>query len=241
MRILIVDDEPPARSRLRALLGELDAGEVIGEAANGAEALDLVRRHQPHVLLLDIRMPGMDGLETAGHLGRLEAPPAVIFTTAYDEHALQAFQTGASAYLLKPVRREKLAEALRSAQRLNRVQLDALQAATQHARTHISARVHGDIRLVAVEEVRYFLAEHKYVTVGFRGGSILIEESLKALEDEFAERFVRIHRNALVSRAHIRALERTGSGRHRVRLRDVEETLSVSRRHLAALRRCLLN
>ena len=240
MRILIVNDEAPARSRLRGLIQDLDAGEVVAEAGNGREALELTRRHQPHVLLLDIRMPGMDGIEAAGHLARLEAPPAVIFTTAYDEHALQAFQTGAVAYLLKPIRQEKLAQALHSAQRLNRVQLEALHASAD-ARTHISARVHGDIHLVPVAEVRYFLAEHKYVTVGYPGGTVLIEESLKTLEQEFAGDFLRVHRNALVASAHVEALQRTRSGRHCLRLRDVEQTLEVSRRHLAAIRKCLQN
>lgn len=242
MRILIVDDEAPARSRLRALVEESAAGEVVGEAGHGREALELTRRHQPHVILLDIRMPGMDGIEAARHLARLEAPPAVIFTTAYDEHALQAFQTGAVAYLLKPIRQAKLAEALQAARRLNRVQLEALQAAAgETARTHISARVGGDIVLVEVAEVRYFLAEHKYVTVGYPGGTVLIEDSLKTLEQEFAGSFLRVHRNALAASAHVQALERTRSGRHRLRLRGVDQTLEISRRHLPALRRCLQN
>ncbi len=239
MRILIVDDEAPARLRLRALVEEQALGEVVAEAATGREALEAARRAAPHVVLLDIRMPGMDGLEAAGHLASLHTPPAVIFTTAYDDYALQAFEAQAVGYLLKPVRRERLAQALQGAQRLNRVQLDSLRAQRPRARTHISARVHGDIRLVPIEAVHYFQADQKYVTVVGDEGEVLIEESLKALEEEFGERFVRIHRNALVARDRLLALERDRDGRAQLRLRGSACALEVSRRHLAALRRLM--
>lgn len=241
--ILIADDEAPARARLRGLIEELELGTVVGEAANGREALDLVGRHQPHVLLLDIRMPGMDGLEVATHLTGLDTAPAVIFTTAYDAYALQAFQARAVGYLLKPVRREKLAEALAGARRLNRVQLEALHRHNKPrpVRSHISANCQGELHLVPIADVRYFHAEHKYVTVGHPGGTLLIEESLKALEQEFADAFIRVHRNALVARAHLYALERGPGGQPRIRLHDVAETFEVSRRHLPRLRQYMRN
>ncbi len=241
MRIVIADDEAPARSRLRSLVEELQVGEVVGEAANGREALELVERLSPDVLLLDIRMPGMDGLEAAGHLAQLEQPPAVIFTTAYGDYALAAFDARAMDYLLKPIRRERLAQALDGARRLTRSQLAALgqDEGGPRARTHLSARVKGTIRLIPVDSVLYFQAEQKYVTVCHREGEVLIEESLKALEEEFAPRFVRIHRNALVARDALEALERDALGRCRVKLRGLQQRLEVSRRHAPTLRRLM--
>ncbi len=241
MRILIADDEALARRRLRALVDELQAGDVVGEAANGHEALAQAERLGPDVLLLDIRMPGMDGLEAAGHLAKLVQPPAVIFTTAYGDYALAAFEARAVDYLLKPIRKERLAQALGNARRLTRPQLTALEQEDvgAHARTHLSARVKGTIRLIPVETVWYFQAEQKYVTVCHRDGEVLIEESLRALEEEFGARFVRVHRNALVARAALEALERDGLGRLRIKLRGREQRLEVSRRHAAVLRRIM--
>ncbi len=231
MKVVIVDDEPPARDRLRRLLEEIEGCECVGEAGNGQEAIALVTSAGPDVVLMDIRMPGMDGVEAARHLGTLEQPPAVIFTTAYDEYAVRAFETQATGYLLKPVRREKLSEALTRARRLTRPQLAAI-AATSPAprRTHLSVRVRGELRLIPIEEVLYFLADQKYVTVRHRGGQELIEESLKSLEDEFSPDFVRIHRNALVATRHMAAIDRGADGQYAVRLRELPETLQVSRR-----------
>ena len=201
MRALIVDDEPPARERLRRLLEEIDEVAVVGEAANGAEALELCAALDPDVVLLDVRMPGMDGIEAARHLDALEEPPAVIFTTAYDEHALEAFETQAVGYLLKPVRREKLARAIRHAARVAGPQLLAGRraGAARRRRSQICARLGEQLRLIPVEDIYYFAADQKYVTVRHRGGSDLIDESLRALADEFAPDFVRIHRNSLVA------------------------------------------
>jgi len=245
MRILVVDDERLARERLRNLIAELGVGEVVGEAATGREALEMTARLEPDVLLLDIRMPGMDGLETAAHLAKVDHPPAVIFTTAYGDYALRAFETQAVDYLLKPIRKDRLEQALHGARRLNRAQLGAVEEAgnrgapAPRARTHLSARVHGDIRLVPIEEVLYFQADQKYVTVRDQQGQVLIEEALKSLEEEFGERFVRIHRNALVARRALERLERTGAGRYHVKLKGIEERLEVSRRHLSGLRRLM--
>ncbi len=232
MRVLIVDDEPPARERLKRLLEEIDACELAGEAGNGAEAIALAVRLAPDVVLMDIRMPGMDGVEAARHLGQLDEPPAVIFITAYDEYALRAFETSAVGYLLKPVRREKLADTLTRAARLTKPQLAAIAkaAAPKQRRTHLSVRIRGELLLIPIEEVLYFLADQKYITVRHRGGENLIEESLKSLEEEFDPDFLRIHRNSLVAVRHIASIERSGEGQYSVRLRGIENDLPVSRR-----------
>ncbi|NJD32932.1 MAG: response regulator transcription factor [Gammaproteobacteria bacterium] len=232
MRALIVDDEPPARERLRSLLGELDDVTVAGEAANGREALEMCARLDPDVVLLDIRMPGMDGIEAARHLAALEDPPAVIFTTAYDQYAVEAFETQAVGYLLKPVRREKLERAIRHAARVAGSQLMRIAERSDlgRRRTQICARLGDQLRLIPVEDVFYFSAGQKYVTVRHRGGSDLIDEPLRALADEFAPDFVRIHRNSLVATRHLGAVERGAEGQYLVRFKDCDETLPVSRR-----------
>jgi two-component system response regulator AlgR len=239
MRVLVVDDEMPARERLRRMLDTMEGCSVCGEAADGEEALRECARLQPDVMLMDIRMPSMDGLEAARHLLALERPPAVIFTTAYSEHALAAFETHAVDYLLKPVRQERLAEALENTRRLTRVQATELQMPDRDggSRKRICARVRGSLQLIPLEEIRYFLADQKYVTIGTSDSRVLIEESLKSLEEEFSERFVRIHRNALIAPAFLVGLERDAGGQLRVRLRDVGETLEISRRHVAEVRR----
>lgn len=239
MKILIVDDEQLARTRLRGMLQQLNGYEVVAEAANGKQALEASQIHQPDVVLLDIRMPGMDGLEAAEHLSKLDTPPAVIFTTAYNDYALAAFKTHAVDYLLKPVRKEHLQQALTAAHRLNRAQLQAIgEAEARHAEpSHISARVKGNIQLIPVNEIYYFQAEHKYVTVGYPKGEVLIEDSLVTLENKFAERFMRIHRNALVAIEYIAALEKDKQGHCHIKLKDCDKLLEISRRHLPAVRK----
>jgi two-component system response regulator AlgR len=235
LRALIVDDEAPARERLRHLLEGLDDVAVVGEAANGIEALERCTALGVTLVLLDVRMPGMDGIEAARHLGALDEPPAVIFTTAYDEYALAAFESEAVGYLLKPVRREKLARAVRHAARIAGPQLARLAEQSQlgRRRAQICARLGEQLRLVPVEDVYYFNAGQKYVTMRHRGGSELIDESLRALEQEFAPDFIRIHRNSLVARRFVRAVERNAEGHLLVRLTEGDETLPVSRRHAA--------
>jgi two-component system, LytTR family, response regulator AlgR len=235
LKVLIVDDEPPARERLRGLLTEIGDVDVIGEAANGAEALSCVHDLAPDVLLLDVRMPGMDGLEAARHLNVLEEPPAVIFTTAYDQYAVEAFEAHAVGYLLKPVRKEQLAAALTRAGRLTRAQLQTLAAAGTR-RSHLAARRHDGLRLIPLEEVQYFLADQKYTTVRHLGGEDLIEDSLRLLESEFGASFVRIHRNALVGVKYLERIERTAEGQYFVRLRGCEAPLQVSRRMAGELK-----
>jgi two-component system response regulator AlgR len=231
LRVLIVDDEPPARERLGQLLAEIPGAQLIGEAATGAEALELAARLAPDVVLLDVRMPGLDGIETARHLGVLDEPPAVIFTTAYDQYAVNAFETRAVGYLLKPVRRDKLAAALAQADRLTRPQLQRLAAAAgAPRRTHIAVRRREQVRVIPLEDILYFQADQKYTTVRHLQGEDLIEEPLRALEEELGERFVRIHRNTLINAAHVQGIERDAEGRYGVRLRGCAAALAVSRR-----------
>ena len=239
MKILIVDDEQPARTRLRGMLQQLNDCEVVAEAANGKQALEASQTYQPDLVLLDIRMPGMDGLEAAEHLSKMDAPPAIIFTTAYNDYALSAFKTHAVDYLLKRVRKEHLQQALTAARRLNRAQLQAIGTAeAEHAEpSHISARVKGNILLIPVDSIYFLQAEHKYVTVGYPDGEVLIEDSLITLEKKFSQRFMRIHRNALVAIDYIVALEKDKQGRCHIRLKDCDKQLEVSRRHLPAVRK----
>jgi two-component system, LytTR family, response regulator AlgR len=235
MRILIVDDEAPARARLRAMIEELGGATVIGEAADGARAVAAASELKPDVVLLDVRMPRMDGIEVARHLALLPESPGVIFATAHDEHAMQAFDAQAIAYLLKPVRREKLAAALERAARLTRRQLDSVEALPR-ARTHVAVRLRDALKLLRVEDVLCFVAEQKYTTVRHTGGEDLIEDSLRTLESEFGSRFTRIHRNALVATARLKALERDAEGQYHVIVDGLPERLAVSRRMATELR-----
>ncbi|MBI2792767.1 MAG: response regulator transcription factor [Gammaproteobacteria bacterium] len=242
MRILIVDDESLARDRIKRILQEQKEHEVIGEAGNGQEALQKIDALHPEVVLLDIRMPGIDGLEVARHLVDMEEPPAVIFVTAYDDYALEAFKVNAVDYLLKPVRAERLSEALHKALKPNKLQwksLNRTEDGAPKARTHISSRTRRGIVLVPVGDIYYFRAEHKYVTVRHKDGEVLIEDTLKELETEFGERFLRIHRNCLVAMEYVQALEKNSSGQPCIRLRGVAETLDVSRRHVANVRQMM--
>jgi two-component system, LytTR family, response regulator AlgR len=236
LKVLVVDDEAPARERLRSLLAEIPDVQLVGEAANGQEALTQTHDLAPDVVLLDVRMPGMDGIEAARHLSALEAPPAVIFTTAYDEYAMNAFDAHAVGYLLKPIRKEKLAASLTHASRLTRPQLQRLAADKHERRTHIAARHREGVRLIPIEEVQFFFAEQKYTTVRHLNGEDLIEDSLRALEEEFGLTFVRIHRNALVSVRYLERIERNADGQYFVRLRGCEAPLHVSRRMAGELR-----
>ena len=238
MKVLVVDDEAPARARLVRLVSELDDFEVVGEASDGAAAVRTAEGTGADIVLLDVRMPGMDGIEAARHLTHAEPPPAVIFTTAYGDHALEAFDAHAADYLLKPVRADRLAQALANARRPTRAQR-APESGAEQPRAQLCARLGGELQLVPLPDVLYFLAEHKYVTVRHRHGEILLEESLKALEGEFGDRFLRIHRNALVAERWVGGLRRGPDGQHRIWFKQGDDTLEVSRRHLPAVRRRL--
>lgn len=240
MRVLLVDDEKPARERLKALLETISYCQLCGEANNGVEALRLSQAEHPDLVLMDIRMPAMDGLEAAHHLSCLDNPPAVIFTTAYGEHALEAFDAHAIDYLLKPVRKERLTQALGKACKPNRAQLAKVYGNNvKHVRSHICAKLGESFKLIPIHQILYFQADQKYVTVYHRQGEVIIEESLKSLETELEPLFVRIHRNALVALSAVDGLYKTSEGRFEVTLENDAARLEVSRRHLASLRRML--
>lgn len=236
MKILLVDDEVLARERLRRLLGKLRPDAAVLEAACGDEALAVLAREEPSLLLLDIRMPGMDGMAVAAELDRLPQPPAVIFCTAYDEYALEALQYQSVAYLLKPVREAELARALAGAGRVNRVQLAALSGGDTPGRSQVSSNGHRGVETLAIAEVRCFLAGQKYVTAIAPGRELLLQDALKDLERELAADFIRVHRNALVALAHIRRLRREADGSCWVELDGVATRPQVSRRHLAEVK-----
>ncbi len=235
MKILIADDEPLARERLRGLLSGHGDVTVVAEAGNGAETLDACSHTRPDVVLLDIAMPGIDGLEVARHLARFEPRPAVVFCTAYDSHALSAFEAAAIDYLMKPVRAERLAAALERARTFLAGRAPGMPAATAGRRV-LCARLRGSLRRIPLEDVFYLQAEEKYVVVHHVHGEDLIEESLRSLEEEFGARFVRIHRNCLVSRQRLQELRRTPAGQVQAVLRGVAQPLEVSRRCVAALK-----
>jgi two-component system response regulator AlgR len=240
-RTVIADDEPRARQFLERLLGEHAGLDVVGSARGGAEALEMIEKLGPDVVFLDIHMPDLSGLEVARSLKGARAP-IVVFVTAYDRYAVEAFELAAMDYVLKPVRRERLERALQQARRLAPGTLSEIgtRDGVPEQRRHVCTRIGNELKLIPIDEVRYFMADQKYVRAKHGKGDNLIDDSLKSLETEFDDRFVRIHRSALVSVAHIDALEKTGDGRTRVRLRgtvDDDEPLLVSRRHLADVRR----
>jgi len=240
LKVFISDDEQPARERLRTLLEDIAAElptKVVGEARNGVEAIELLPPSGAQVLLLDIQMPGMGGLEVARHLARLAAPPRIIFITAHDRHAVEAFELNALDYLLKPVRAERLAAALKKATVPDNARLEN---AAQAPREYLSLAERNRIVLLPVRDILYLRAEEKYVTVRTRSREHLVEEPLIALEKEFAARFIRIHRNCLVARAAIRGFERApgeeGEAHWLVVLDGLEERLPVSRRQWPSVR-----
>lgn len=244
LKILLVDDEPLARERLRTLLGDISiqfATEVVGEAGNGLAALACIREQAVDVVLADIRMPGMDGIELAGHLGAFEKPPAVIFTTAYDNYAVQAFDLNALDYLLKPVRTQRLLTALQKVRGATPADPALLAGIGREirgcGRTHLSSHERGRLMLVPVAEVLYFKADLKYVTARTVEREFLLDEALTHLETEFAERFIRLHRAVLVAKSALAGFEKAAGDDAEAYgwalLRGVPEKLPVSRRQWA--------
>lgn len=238
LKVVIADDEPLARERLRGLLAGERGVEVVAEAADGRHALHACAEHQPDLVLLDIAMPGIDGLETARHLAAFEPRPAVVFCTAFDAHALSAFEAEAIDYLVKPVRAERLAAALERVRTFTAGR-ERISGVSTASRSHLCARLRGSLRLIPIQDVHYLQAEEKYVVVHHAHGEDLIEESLKSLEDEFAEQFVRIHRNCLVARHEIVELRRCPDGHVQAVLRHGKQPLEVSRRCVSGLRETL--
>lgn len=242
MKILIADNEPLARQQLRGIIDQFEHFTVLAsEASNGQDVIDLCHQHRPDIVLMDIPMPVMNGLEAARRIGTMDQPPAVIFCTDRDEHALAAFNAQASGYLLKPVMPTALVQTLQQASRLNRAQLSWLnnQRAGQEQTERIAARTVRGLELISLHDVLYFMADNKYVTVHHRDGQVLIDDSLKTLEESHARHFVRIHRNALVRRDAIESLSRDEQGHSFIHLRELPRALPVSRRHVPALKKIM--
>lgn len=236
-RIMVVDDELPARNRLKDLLEDCRVSfpfELVGEADNGHETLNLLKQKNVDILFLDIRMPIMDGIETARHIQKLNSPPAIIFTTALESHALEAFDLNAVDYLLKPVREERLLVALKKALSTRTKAIGTSEVVTNKGRDHLAVTERDRVTLVPIDDIFYMRAELKYVTLKTLQREYLLEESLINLEKEFMNRFVRIHRSCLVARKVITGFEKVGSrggeSHWVVLLKGLPEKLPVSRR-----------
>jgi two-component system response regulator AlgR len=231
--ILIVDDEQPARDRLRRLISPMAGYRVVGEAGGGAEALTRIQELAPDIVLLDISMPGMDGMSLARALQEVESAPSIVFCTAYQDQALRAFEVEAVDYVVKPVRAERLEKALLKAGRY-------LGGDEPGEQGHfLRSTVGGKIVLTPIDKVICLLSEDKYTTVIHERGDTVIDDSLTELERRFPDLFFRVHRNALISRRHLRGLERTTEGTAHVLLSGTDRKPEVSRRNLSALRKLL--
>lgn len=240
MNVLIVDDEQLARQRLRNMLSTNSGYQIIGEAETGEDALRKTQTSQPDVVLMDIRMPGMDGIEAASYINRMDKPPAIIFTTAFSDHALNAFETHAIDYLLKPIKLSRLEAALEAAKRINKAQLSQLcEEETGTARNKICIKSRGSLELIPIDEIIYFKADQKYVTLRTADQEYLIEEPLKALEEEFSNQFIRIHRNALVAQHMLHGLTKNHNSQTCICFSEIDDLLEVSRRHLSFIRKKL--
>lgn len=241
MKLVVVDDEPLARERIKMMVQELPGWDVVGEAGDGETALEVIRTEQPDAVLLDIRMAGMDGIQVARTLLEESLPPAIIFTTAYSEHAMSALDASATAYLLKPIRKEKLADALQRARQPRRAQVEVYEqlSKAQPGRSFIKASMRdGEVR-IPIQDVIFFMADQKYTTVQHMGGKVLIEESLSSLEADLGDSFMRVHRKALVQLRFIQKLERDADSHYCLRMRHSDELLPIGRRRLPELRRML--
>lgn len=229
MKVLVVDDEPLARDRLIRFLQDIDEVTQANMASSGMEALEKLESFHADVVLLDIRMPGQSGLEVAAEIKKLAQPPAVIFCTAYDDYALDAFKVNAQAYLMKPIAKAALVEALASCAQLNKAQVQALSLQNDVA----TINVHNgrEKERLPIAEVYYFQADQKYVSLFSARGERIVDESLKTLEERFGEYFVRVHRSTLVQRSRIEKLNRDSEGGIWLKLKDVENPIAVSRRH----------
>ncbi|PHS72934.1 MAG: DNA-binding response regulator [Cycloclasticus sp.] len=242
MKILIADDEPLARQRLQRLVGDINPSyEVYADASNGLEALKQCITLQPDIAFLDIRMPKMDGLQTAAEIVKANLNTHIVFVTAYDEYALKAFDNNAIDYLLKPVKKERLHKAIEKTIRLNGSP-DTIMPATQpplNQRQHLCAHTHSGLKVVDLKDIISFKADNKYVLASTHNDSILLDESLKALEEEFSELFFRIHRNALVNINAIKVVKKIAAGQFELHLQGIDETFAISRRHRAELNKLL--
>lgn len=234
LRILIVDDEPLARNRLKRLVDEIESCTVVGEAGSGDEALACLDTLKPQVLLLDISMPGTNGMELAEALQKQANSPAIVFCTAYENQALEAFDHDAVDYLVKPVRKERLSVALNKVKRF--LGLDKQNDADK---PFLRSSVGGKVALIPVAEVICLLAEDKYTTVIYSGGRTVLDDSLTQLEARYEDYFFRVHRNALIARNRLRGLERNQQGKMEVVLEGFNQNLEISRRKLPLVRQLI--
>jgi len=239
MKVLIVDDEPLACARLHHLLSQINGFEAIDEYAHNAQQVyELTIKYKPNIILLDIKLPQVSGLQIASKLCAFDYPPAIIFCTAYDDFAIEAFKVNAVDYLLKPVRLEHLTNALNRATTLNMAQITALNSSNQPIYINVKAR-NGLVR-IPIENVLYFVAEHKYVTLHHVNGELILNEPLKALEQKYCDYVIRIHRHTLIARNKILRLENNNFGSAKLYLLNVEKPFNVSRSYLKPLRNLLL-
>lgn len=238
--VMIVDDESLARERLKRLLQDLDDIDIIGEAENGEQAIERATRLRPDLVILDIRMPGIDGLEVAEHLASMTPAPAILFCTAYDEYAIQAFSYHAIAYLLKPVRKEDLISALKSARQLSQLQIKQLkeQEASENNEQNFVANTWQGMEVIALNSIFYFQADHKYVTVFHKGGEVLTDQSLKQIEQSYPDQLLRTHRNTIVNKFHIKMLNRHADGHYYLELSE-QHQVPVSRRLVGEVKSAL--
>lgn len=232
MRVLIVDDEPLARSRLSRLLAQIPGYQLIGEAENGQQALQLCTELLPDLVFLDIEMPGADGLSVAADLAKIQPPPAVVFVTAHPQHALAAYQVAPAGYLLKPIGLEPLQQCLQRLGVSTRVHLEKLKVVAPR----LTFRIGLEQRSILLDELFYLQAEDKYVRIVYRDGEALTETSLKQLQDKFPNQLLRIHRNTLVVADRVYGISRSAEGHHHILLRDCPEQPEISRRELARVR-----
>lgn len=240
MKILIADDEALARERLARLLLEVDDDVSIIEAEHGIDALEQIDRQAPDLVFLDIRMPGIDGIGVARHLNGLELSPSIIFTTAYQDYALDAFDVDAIDYLVKPIGKEKLRQSLHKARALFKAGIGgSAKGDSTDRRSHLSASLQGELKIIAVDRIYFFQASQKYVMAIWPEGELLLDDSLKSLEQEFATQFIRIHRHTLVAHRYITGLVKDDKGSCHIKLQDMEEKLLVSRRHVGDVRKTM--
>ena len=235
LSVLIVDDDKSACERLSRMVGDTPGCCVAGHAGNGLDAVRKVDELGVDVVLMDIHMPGMDGLEAAYHIGHAECPPRIVFTTAHVQHAFAAFGLDAVGYLLKPVMRERLNDKLEQLRSLRPLTVREPSPAKK-TRSHVYCRVGKTLELIAIKNIILFRADHKYTVVYHTAGRNLIEDPLKYLEQEFADRIIRIHRNMLVNKAFIEGFEKDADGHVYVVLRDFQPRQLVSRRHAPKIR-----
>ncbi|WP_206770761.1 MULTISPECIES: LytR/AlgR family response regulator transcription factor [Pseudoalteromonas] len=233
INVLIVDDEPLARARVRRLLTMHPNYHVVGDADNGEQAVTLCKELQPDIVLLDINMPKLSGLEVAKALKLLAIPPAVVFLTAHSEHALEAFELAVDGYLVKPITEQALTKTLLQLSKLNRTQVN------RPVHSHITYQLAGAMRRVNIDDVVCCVAEQKYTRLIFVGGEAIIEHSLKQLESTYSQQLLRIHRNTLVNKLHIQSLHCSVSSGHHLIMRHYDEPLTISRRALKTVKQAM--